>query len=168
MLLLEPGVSSVRNTVAGRCRCSRSRLSSERGQALLETAITLPMVLFIAVAIFEFGRGYQTLQVVTNAAREGARLAVLPNSTPADVQARVVSYLRDGELANADSTTVSVNRNAAVSIGTGTASASTVNVSYPFSFMVINPVANLVVRGSTLGSAPFTVSASAQMRNEAQ
>lgn len=167
-MLLSPGLSSVRNTVAGRCRGSRSRLSSERGQALLETAITLPIVLFIAVAIFEFGRGYQTMQVVTNAAREGARLAVLPSSTPAEVQARVVSYLQAGELANASTTSVAVNRNGSISIGTGTASASTVVVSYPFSFMVINPVANLVVRGSTLGSAPFTISASAQMRNEAQ
>ncbi len=66
------------------------------------------------------------------------------------------------------STTVTVNRTATVSIGTGTASASTVTVSYPFAFMVINPVANLVVRGSTLGSAPFTINARAQMRNEAQ
>ena len=150
------------------CRRSRSRLASERGQALLETAITLPIVLFVAVAIFEFGRGYQTLQVVTNAAREGARIAVLPSSTPADVQSRVVSYLRDGQLAMADQATVAVNRNASVSIGTGTASASTVTVSYPFSFIVINRVANLVVRGSPLGSAPFTINSSARMRNEAQ
>ena len=30
--------------------------------------------------IFEFGRAYQTWQVLTNAAREGARVAVLPNA----------------------------------------------------------------------------------------
>ena len=35
------------------CRRSRSRLASERGQALLETAIALPIVLFVAVAIFD-------------------------------------------------------------------------------------------------------------------
>ena len=90
-------VSSAR-MVGRRCKASRSRLASERGQALLETAITLPIILFIAVGIFEFGRGYQTLQVVTNAAREGARIAVLPSSTAADVQSRVVNYLRDGQL----------------------------------------------------------------------
>ena len=167
MLLGKPGLWS-RRTVSAPCRRSRSRLASERGQALLETAITLPIVLFVAVAIFEFGRGYQTLQVVTNAAREGARIAVLPSSTPADVQSRVVSYLRDGQLAMADHTTIAVDRNASVSIGTGTASASTVTVSYPFSFIVIHRVANLVVRGSALGSAPFTINASARMRNEAQ
>jgi len=33
--------------------------------------------------------------------------------------------------------------------------------------MVLNPVANLVTRGTTLGT-PITLSASAQIRNEAQ
>ncbi len=144
-----------------------SHIRSERGQALLETAITLPLVLLVSVSIFEFGRAYQTSQVITNAAREGARIAVLPNTTNEDVQARVVSYLRSGQLAGADRATVLVNRNASVSIGASAASASTVTVNYPFSFMVLNPVANLVVRGSSLGS-PITLTASAQMRNEAQ
>ena len=48
---------------------------NERGAALLETAVTLPIILMICVGIFEFGRAYQTWQVLTNAAREGARVA---------------------------------------------------------------------------------------------
>jgi len=144
----------------------RSRLASERGQALLETALTLPLVLLVAVSIFEFGRAYQTSQVLTNAAREGARIAVLPNANPADVQARVVAYMRGGQLGNADRATVSVNQAATMSIGASTASASVVTVNYPFSFLVLNPVANMVRRGS-LG-APLTMVARAEMRNEAQ
>jgi Flp pilus assembly protein TadG len=146
----------------------RGRLAGDCGQALLETAITLPLVLFVAVGIFEFGRAYQTAHVINNAVREGARLAILPNTKPEDVQARVSDYLRGGYLANAGSASVSVNQNATMSIGTSTAGASVVTVSYPFSFIVLNPVANLVVRGSTLGNAPFSMTASAQMRNEAQ
>ena len=144
----------------------RSRLASERGQALLETALTLPLVLLVAVSIFEFGRAYQTSQVLTNAAREGARIAVLPNANPADVQARVVAYMRGGQLGNADRATVSVNQAATMSIGATNASASVVTVNYPFSFLVLNPVANMVRRGS-LG-APLTMVARAEMRNEAQ
>jgi Flp pilus assembly protein TadG len=45
---------------------------NERGAALIETAITIPIILLISVGIFEFGRAYQTWQVLTNAAREGA------------------------------------------------------------------------------------------------
>ena len=56
----------------------RTRVKSERGAALLEAAITIPMLLLVSVGIFEFGRAWQTWQVLTNAAREGARLAVLP------------------------------------------------------------------------------------------
>ena len=55
----------------------RARIRNERGAALLETAITLPIILMICVGIFEFGRAYQTWQVLTNAAREGARVAVI-------------------------------------------------------------------------------------------
>jgi Flp pilus assembly protein TadG len=145
----------------------RSAMLDEYGQSLVETALVLPLVLLVAVSIFEFGRAYQTSQVLTNAVREGARVAVLPDAKAADVQARVVSYLRNGQLGNADRATVSVNQSATVSIGATTAAASVVTVNYPFSFIVLNPVVNLVVRGSSVGT-PLTMTASAQMRNEAQ
>lgn len=141
------------------------RLKSERGQALLEMAMTLPLLLLVSVSIFEFGRAYQTWQVLTNAAREGARVAVLPGTTVAGVQARVQSYMTSGQLSNAGAAAVSVNRTATISIGAGTASASLVTVNYPFSFMVLQPIARLLVSGTTLGT-PFTLTASAEMRNE--
>ena len=53
------------------------RIRNQRGAALLETAITIPLVLLVSVAVFEFGRAYQTWQVLTNAAREGARVSIL-------------------------------------------------------------------------------------------
>ena len=55
-----------------------------------------------------------------------------------------------------------------VSIGGGnTAKASLVTVNYPFSFIVLNPVARLISGPTTLGSA-FTMVATAEMRNETQ
>jgi Flp pilus assembly protein TadG len=147
---------------------SVGRAVSERGQALLETAMVLPIILLISVGIFEFGRVYQTVQVLTNAAREGARVAVLADSTPEDVRARVSAYLKSGQLANHDGMTILVNQNVTMVVGASTATASLVTVNYPFSFMVLNPVANLVAHGTTLGRDPLTLSAVAQMRNEAQ
>ncbi|HJY33750.1 MAG TPA: TadE family protein, partial [Vicinamibacterales bacterium] len=70
------------------------RSKSERGAALLEAAITIPMLLLVSVGIFEFGRAYQTWQVLTNAAREGARLAVLPDPTPGVAEDRVLQYMQ--------------------------------------------------------------------------
>jgi Flp pilus assembly protein TadG len=142
-------------------------LKNERGQALLETAITMPLILIVSVAIFEFGRAYQTWEVLTNAAREGARVAVLPGTSVSDVQSRVVSYMTTGQLAHPDTATIDVDKNRTISIGATTASASQVTVNYPFEFIVLQPVARLVVSGSTMG-APITMSVSAEMRNEAQ
>lgn len=39
-------------------------------------------------------------------------------------------------------------------------------ISYPFNFMVLNPVARLVKPSSTLGNGALTMQASALMRNE--
>jgi Flp pilus assembly protein TadG len=157
-----------RPSVADRSKRRRSGMSDERGQALLETAFTLPMVLLVAVSIFEFGRAYQTYQVVTNAAREGARVAILPNTTVDEVKSRVAAYMQNGQLGTVDPAIITVNQAATVSIGTATASASIVTVNYPFSFMMLNPVVRLITSDSTLGGAPLTLTSSAQMRNEAQ
>lgn len=143
------------------------RIRSERGAAIIETAFTLPILLLISVGIFEFGRAYETWQVLTNAAREGARVAVLPNPAPGAADARVRSYLQMGGLTYGPSVGVAIS-NVTVSMGaSGNASASQVTVSYPFTFIVLQPVARLVVAGTATG-APITLTASSVMRNETQ
>src|SRR5262249_59522536 len=98
---------------------------SERGQALLETAIILPIVLLVSVSIFEFGRAYQTWQVLTNAAREGARVAVLPDSTASDVEARVRTFPAAGQLGSSSAIWgAAIHRDFAMSIGAATPKAS--------------------------------------------
>jgi Flp pilus assembly protein TadG len=139
--------------------------NNERGTAMIEMAITLPLLLLVAVGIFEFGRAFQTWQVLTNAAREGARIASLTTMTQANVESRVRQYMTDGKLDKAGSATVTVNNNSTVSIGTANVSASQVTVVYPFEFTVLNPVAKLVVSNSTVGSA-LQMTAAASMRNE--
>jgi len=139
------------------------RFRNQRGAALLETAVTLPMIMLVAVGIFEFGRAYQTWQVLTNAAREGARIAVLPDYTDAQVTSTVRTYMTSGRLTNASTATITIVRN--VPFGAPPTTASRVTVNYPFQFMVISPVAKLVRKGSTVG-APLTMQSSALMRNE--
>jgi Flp pilus assembly protein TadG len=141
------------------------RFESERGTALMETALTLPLILLVSVGIFEFGRAFQMVQVLTNAAREGARVAVLPGASSDQVKDRVVDYLKAGQVPAASTASVVLDPNVSIKVGTGTATGSKVTVNYPFSFMVLNPIARLVVKGSTLG-APITMSASSEMRNE--
>jgi Flp pilus assembly protein TadG len=144
----------------------KMKLTSERGTAIIETALTLPLLLLVSVGIFEFGRAYQTWQVITNAAREGARVAVLPNVAAGAAEARVRQYLLSGQLPQAASAGVTVVAGS-VDIGGALAPTSVVTVTYPFNFVVLQPVARLVVSGSQLGSA-VTLTARTEMRNEQQ
>lgn len=139
----------------------------ERGQALVEAAMITPLILLIMVGIFEVARAYQTWQVITNAAREGARAAVVVGADQATVQALVKQYLSDGQLSSAGDATVNVNQNASLSVNGETLGASEVTVDYPFDFVVLGPVADLVAGGSDVGDA-FTMRATSLMRNEAQ
>ena len=143
------------------------RAHSERGAALLEAAITIPMLLLLAVGIFEFGRAWQTWQVLTNAAREGARLAVLPDPTPGAPEARAREYMMGGQLPKYGEAAVDVNRSASITVNGGAVSASQVTIDYPFTFIVLQPVARLVSPGTSVGG-PLTMRAQAVMRNESQ
>ena len=51
-----------------------ARRSTERGQAVIELALTLPLLLLVVFGIIDFGFMFQRYESVTNAAREGARL----------------------------------------------------------------------------------------------
>src|SRR5690242_17331928 len=98
--------------------CDMRFMKNERGTALMETALTLPLVLLVSVGIFEFGRAYQVFQVCTNAAREGARLAVLPGTTDTDVKNRVTAYIRAGQVTQSpDPSWVTIDHTKTVSIG---------------------------------------------------
>ena len=141
-----------------------SKARSELGQALIETALTMPIVLALSISVFEFGRAFQYWQVMTNAAREGARLASLPGTTEDDVRARVYAYLEGGRIASFASATISVDP-VEVSIGADTQPGSKVTVSYPFEFIALQPIVQLLVSDSTVGEA-FTMSTSATMRDE--
>ena len=136
-----------------------------RGTALLEMALTLPLMLLVAAGIFEFGRAYQTWQILTNAAREGARIAVLPGTTDSMVSDRVKTYMSDGQLSSYAAATVAIQRDATIAMGAGTATASKITINYPFTFVVLQPISKLINPNSALG-APITMTVSARMRNE--
>lgn len=58
----------------------RTCLQNHRGQALVEMALVLPLLLLILFGTIEFGRVLNQYLVVTAAAREGARAAVVGGS----------------------------------------------------------------------------------------
>ena len=73
-----------------------TRSPNQRGQAVIELALTLPLLLMVVFGIIDFGFMFQRYESVTNAAREGARLGVLQAAgyTATEAQNRAISYLQ--------------------------------------------------------------------------
>jgi len=59
-------------------------IRNRKGQALLELALVLPIVLLLVVGMLEFARAWNLHQTMTDAVREGARRAVLADGWPVD------------------------------------------------------------------------------------
>jgi Flp pilus assembly protein TadG len=74
----------------------RDRRRGERGQAIVELALTLPLLLLVVLGVFDFGLMFERFEVVTNAAREGARMGVLPDYTTAQAETHAANYLTAG------------------------------------------------------------------------
>lgn len=69
----------------------------QRGAALAEFALILPILIVIVFGLWELGRVFDHWLVVTNAAREGARYAAAGDAdTIADVRDRVQYYVEQG------------------------------------------------------------------------
>jgi len=101
-----------------------------KGQALVEFALIVPILVMLVMGIVEFGRIFMTQQAVTNASREGARTGVLPNSSTTDVQNMVSSYMGSAGLTGGTSVQCS-NVGPSVAAGTPTS----VTVSYTLSIL---------------------------------
>jgi Flp pilus assembly protein TadG len=136
----------------------------ERGAALIESAITIPIILLVSVAIFDFGRAYQTWQVLTNAAREGARVSIIAGKTDDQVRDAVTQYVQAGGLPIGTNNPLTIDTTQR-SITFGSNNASRITVTYGFQFIALGPVMRMVNRASQQGNA-LTMTAVAVMRNE--
>ena len=98
---------------------------NQRGAVLVEMALILPILLFLFVGVVDYGvilREYQ----IKNAAREGARLSILPaycidtnGSAVSDaIKQRVVDYLANENITISTSD-VTINQNVTISGGGG-------------------------------------------------
>lgn len=78
------------------------------GTAVVEAALVLP-VFFLAIAgIVEFGWGMMASQLVTNAAREGARRAIIDGNSNTAVEDYISASLVDSLKINATDVTVTI------------------------------------------------------------
>jgi Flp pilus assembly protein TadG len=140
---------------------------SERGAELIEFALILPLLLAMLAGIADFGRLFQRLEVTTNAAREGARLATLPGYSQTDVQNRVRAYMDQGILTGAGARTTVTRTIVNITPGGGGAQfqAAQVVVNYQDSYLILGPIVTLI-GGTAANFSTVTLSATSTMRLE--
>jgi Flp pilus assembly protein TadG len=88
----------------------RPRRNEQRGAAAVEFALVLPVLLFIVLGTIDWGWYFYVSQVVTNAAREGARAGSLTPTTGSDgtaisdAETTAEAYLTGAGLAGGNAT----------------------------------------------------------------
>ena len=144
------------------------RRRREKGQALVEFALLVPIFLILMFAIVDFGMGFHSWITVTNSAREGARLGAVQATTD-DIIQRVEDT---SDLINEDAKMT-------VTVGCGPSSdppptdpcpslpGDSVVVQVEYDYDLITPLASLIafLSGDIIGPT-LTLSSTAEMRLE--
>jgi Flp pilus assembly protein TadG len=129
-----------------------------QGQALAEFALIVPILFLLIAGIIEFGRGWNIKQVVTDAAREGARYTVIQDGTITDTSVVAAKIRQRLALANINSSTISITPVASFHV-TGDAMSVVVSTQYKMGWI-----------GALLswagGNSTITISSTTTMRNE--
>ena len=138
------------------------RRARGRGSELVEFAVALPALVLLALVVTEAAGMIGAHQVLINAAREGARLAVVPGELNAtgDINNRVIAYAAANGL-TLTGANISINQNDVLHPGGGacsaanpclTASAVTVSYTYPFTYLPRMPfgIPSTVALGATV------------------
>jgi Flp pilus assembly protein TadG len=134
----------------------RTLSRQDRGQALLEFALILPLLLLLVLGIIEFGRAWNLAQLMSDVAREGARRAVVADPSVTETQ---VHDFMDQKLATAGvpigSATITFSKTGAdPAAGWHSPGQQTVTVVIPYSFMFF---------GDVFGTIPLTSSFTMRM-----
>jgi Flp pilus assembly protein TadG len=131
-----------------------AKQARDRGSVAVEFALLLPILLLLVFGVVDFGRAISAQITLTQAAREGARLAALgqPNST-------VVSRAQ-AAATGLSPVTVTVTTSCPVNAGAGVDAV--VQTSYAFSF--VTPVGSIAAMfGGVSYGSPVTLSAQGEM-----
>lgn len=127
------------------------------GQALVEFALVVPLLLALIVGVIELSRAWNAHQVITNTAREALRAAVVddPAFTQEIMHSRIDEQLR---LASLDPSHAEISFDG---WKTGTGTPASIELSYRFDFDILGPLMEWAS-----GSRAVTLHSRFVMRNE--
>lgn len=149
---------------------ARKLCKDRAGQAMVEFALVVPIFLLLVIGVIEFGRAWNLQQTITDAAREGARRAVVfdPTLTVAEVQTAVRAKI---QAAGFDSTQATIVWQDCTAACTALADFNALNrgdvlnvqVRMPYRFIFLKPLMNLA---NTSSDGSLTLQTATQMRKE--
>jgi Flp pilus assembly protein TadG len=132
-------------------RLANKFIRKKQGQALVEMALILPLLILILMGTMEFGRIFHSYLLITNASREGARAGIISGTDP-EIKSKVKDVAATLGLTD-DQITI-----------TPAPSARTrgvpLTVKVDYSVNLITPVLDFIVPN------PFSLTASTTMRME--
>jgi Flp pilus assembly protein TadG len=126
-----------------RSRQGQIFIRTTSGQELAEFAIVLPLLLLVAFGVLDLGRIFHAAITITNAAREGARYAMIH---PDDQDGIVNATLTEAQNSGIDLSTSTID--ASCPEGCGSGLPIRVTVQYNFTFILIGfvfPEPNLAI-----------------------
>ena len=119
----------------------------EKGQSLVETALVLPLLLLLLAIAVDCGRAFRVYVIITNAAREGVRVASRFPDNVDLIEAAVAGEAPDSGVA-LDGSNISID-------GLGGQSGDTIRVTVSYELDTI--------LGGILGASQITLRSSAAM-----
>jgi Flp pilus assembly protein TadG len=122
-----------------------NRIRLDKGQALVEFTLLIPVLLFVVLAIAQFGELYNHYVSITDATRAGARMAVV-SRTATDPSSVAIQAVRDSAH-TLDQSQLTVTVTPAPPWTSG--QQITVTASYPYAL----DLAGLVVKSGSLTSS---------------
>ena len=134
----------------------RAHRGRQRGQALVEFALMLPLLLIVLFIVVDFGVGLTRWIAITNAAREGARLGAV-GADAAEITQKAIDT-SDGILSSGDILVGFSDADVSGDIGPG----DSVVVDVDYDYSLITPLGRFL----TVAFDPLTLSACSDMRVE--
>lgn len=133
----------------------RRRLQSRPGQGLVEFVLVAPMLLILIFGLIEFARGWNIRHVITDAAREGARVLAVRSDSAGAAQA-ISTALGTAGLSMANATVVFANVTTP-----GGDPGSQVTIQYPYNLHIVG-----TLLGWAIPNRQLTIGTVFTMRNE--
>lgn len=126
----------------------KSKRNTERGATLVEFAIGATVFVTALFAVLEFGRALWVHNALTDAARRGARYAVVNSNADSASVKNVVVYGNSAGTGtplvnNLSTAQVNVNYDGAFGVGEGTVSVSITNYQFQFVIPIIGTTINM-------------------------